>query len=109
MCYNCVVPLVSTFDFSKHEFYCLDCGRHYTFFGPMAVDETPELVALAEKYNSEYKILSDGIIGDGAIKVKTCQTCADKHEPHSYHATMKEFEANVIARSRLAARAGGWT
>ncbi len=34
-CPGCHAPLIWTFAFSGHEFYCLECGRRVTFFGPV--------------------------------------------------------------------------
>ena len=40
---SCGTPLICTFAWSGKEWYCLNCGRLYTFFGAHLLKTTPEL------------------------------------------------------------------
>jgi hypothetical protein len=102
LCPRCSAVLVMTFAFRKKEFYCLDCGGRWEFLAPLAADETPELDAKVEATMAEFKALAAGLIGDG-VQLRTCPACKGT-EPHAWHATPAEREADEQARVRLRER-----
>ena len=99
----CGEPLVSCMVFRKFEFFCVRDGRKYTFFGPEAAEETPELLKRMDENEALFDRLAEGVISDGGMKIDSCEICRDRHEPHAYHATEAEREADRQARARLAA------
>lgn len=89
-------PLVSTFHFPKKEFYCLDCGRKYEFFGPKAAESTPEIIELSEQYTAEWSDNTVGLITPRGRHLDTCEKCKGG-ESHDQHATEEEWAAHEKA------------
>ena len=100
----CGSPLIMTFHWRAREFYCIDCGRLYDFFGPEAVEETPELLEKMEQYQEEWrenagsKLLTFGAFHEG------CEKCKGMKEEHMRHASPAELEANKEAVAWIESR-----
>lgn len=102
MCRSCEnEPLVCTFAFYKKEFICMGCGRTYEWLQPASADETPELLALAEKREQEWNTLSGDFLPHGC-KVADCDLCRTSDDyQHLDHATDTEKEAHYTAQTRI--------
>lgn len=103
ICRSCGAPLIGTFAFRKHEFYCLECGRPHGWLDPHAAEPSAELNARYEALHDEWQELSAGLIGEG-LMYRECPNCS-MDEPHWNHATDEEKAADELARERLRLRA----
>lgn len=101
----CGEPLISTMAFSKYEFYCLCCGRHYGFFDPLPGTPTPELEIRMEELQAEWDEIAPALIGGGQM-LDGCGQCRGG-EPHLRHATDAERRAYEEALELLKTRAQG--
>jgi hypothetical protein len=74
VCDRCGVPLIWTFAFFRHEYYCLECGRLYTMFGASRKPATPDRIRERDKRHDEWRELFKGLVGDGAL-YQNCEIC----------------------------------
>lgn len=100
-CPNCGAPLISTLDFPKYEFYCLECGHHCGFLSPVAGEPTPERTERHEALQAEWDehvgrklLLHNGWLHD-------CERCQPHAEAHAAHATSEEWAAHEEALAWL--------
>jgi hypothetical protein len=107
-CPGCGAPLVLTFAFSGSEFYCVECGRHVTFFGPVKLNASEHqerydaLRAEWDEHVGGQKLLSRG--GRHA----DCPRCvAGEDYDHGAHATETEHAAHQSALTWMKQRASG--
>lgn len=59
------VPLISTLHFAYAEFYCLECGGHFGFLDPKAVEDTPQLKARHLRLRAEFDLHAKKLLPDG--------------------------------------------
>lgn len=97
----CGEPLVATFAFRGYEFFCMTCGRKYTYFGPQGQDATPELIARSDAAEAALRAIEKDTIPGGMYRLGSCDAC--KAEPHLTHATPEELVASEAAYGKLAA------
>lgn len=101
---GCGAPLVSTFVWDGYEFYCVECGRHFEFFGPRSAPATDELVARHAALDAEFRALAADTITPGA-KLHGCDQCSAGAGSHLAHATADERKRSEVAYMALANRA----
>lgn len=101
----CGAPLIPTFHWRGKEWFCLECGRLYEFFGPSVVSTTPRRWARYEALLAEWeqnagpKLLTPGARYDG------CDKCwGNGGEAHEQHATEQEKTDHAAAKAWLIAR-----
>lgn len=101
----CGAPLIGTFHWRGHEWYCIECGRRHTFFGCPSAPTTDALWARYEALRAEWdehagpKLLTMGARHEG------CPKCwGDGSEDHERHATDEERAAHEEATAWLKAR-----
>lgn len=105
LCPACHAPLIATMHHPKHEFYCLDCGNHVTFFGPARGDPTPTLLERLVAYQAEWETNVAGkLITPHAWRLDSCDKCRVRGPYHLEHATAEERDADVQARAWIAGR-----
>jgi len=104
MCRDCNVPLVMTFAFRAAEFYCLECGRTYGFFGPSPADETPELLGDMRAREAEWEEHAGRHLLTVGARRTDCSTCSTNGEDHVAHATDEERAADKAARAWMRER-----
>jgi hypothetical protein len=106
MCRGCGAPLISTFTFSGYEFYCLECGKRETFFGPKGATPTPELDARYEALKAEWDEHAGAKLLPVGARLADCEQCRDgEGYDHRQHATEDELAAHVAAIEWLHERA----
>lgn len=64
---SAITPLISTMAFTGAEFYCLECGGHFGFLSPRAVEDTPALSAQLKTLEAEWRELRDGLQVEGRV------------------------------------------
>lgn len=104
MCPACKAPLICTMAFSKFEFYCLECGRRYGWLDPIPAIETPAITRRYEKLKAEWDEIAPALIG-GGVRLKNCESCTTRDQPHWDHASGDEKAAHEAALETLRQRA----
>jgi hypothetical protein len=106
---RCGAPLVCTFHWRGHEFYCLDCGSLYDFLSPIGVEETPETLARMRAYLAEWDEHAGARLVTPRSWREDCPRCRDPEtgqmlECHDQHATEEEWSAHREATAWLEQR-----
>ena len=100
VCPECGEPMIWTFAFSGHEYYCLMCGYGCGMFGGKTVEETKELKYKQKLYRKIFRVIEKDLIPYGAY-LKKCEKCRDMKEYHLFHATELELLKKDIAMETL--------
>jgi hypothetical protein len=104
LCPDCDAPLIATFAFSGYEFYCLECGRKVTFFGPKPAEPSAELDAQYAELKAEWdEHVGAKLVARGS-RLTDCPLCRGG-EDHSVHATQEEWAAHKATLAWLHERA----
>lgn len=103
VCPACEAPLVCTMHWAKHEFYCLDCGRHYGWLEPARGEPTVELTERMAAYEAEWEAHERALITPRAWRSE-CPKCRLGGEYHDAHATPAELHAHDLAHAWIKSR-----
>lgn len=99
-------PLLCTFHWRRKEFICLGCGRLYEWLEPKPAESTPEILAMSEARDKEWKENTQELLTSSAWHTG-CETCADGSGPaHIQHATPEEIAAHEKAAAWVLGRTG---
>jgi transposase len=105
-CPGCAAPLIGTMAFSGAEWYCLECGRHVSYVGPVRLEPNDETRSRYEALQAEWdEHAGSKLMPRGAFWKKDCPQCASRPAAgHLEHATQEEIEADELAREWLKER-----